>query len=87
VSPNRIEPVVLLLAFLMMVFTGCLFLSNKMFPMDGQMFQVIAGLLTGIAGAFMMRVKPKQDTTDTTTTSTVKGNPPAATITETSVTQ
>ena len=79
----KIEPVVLLLACLMLMFTLALFVSNKMFPMDGQMFQVIAGLLSGISGAFMMRVKPKQDATDTTTTSTVGANPPGATITET----
>lgn len=76
----KIEPVVILLACLMFMFTLALFVSNKMFPMDGQMFQVIAGLVTGISGAFMMRVKPKQDATDTTTTSTVQTNPPVAVV-------
>jgi hypothetical protein len=78
---NKIEPVVSLLAVLMIVFTVALFVSNAMFPMDGQMFQVIASLVSGVTGAFMMRVKPRTEPGSTTTTSTT-GVPPA-TITET----
>jgi hypothetical protein len=32
---------------------------EKAFPNDGQIFQVISGLVTGFAGAFFMRVKPQ----------------------------
>lgn len=45
----------------MIFFTGMLFAAEKWFPADGQMFQVVAGLLTGFSGAFFMRVKPKQE--------------------------
>lgn len=40
---------------------------------DGQTFQVISGLITGFAGAFFGRMKPKADATkpDTSTTATV----------------
>jgi cytochrome c biogenesis protein CcdA len=58
-NPNRIEPVVLLLFVGMLVFTGILLFVEKFYPNDGQMFQVIAGLLTAFSGAFFMRVKPK----------------------------
>lgn len=40
---------------------------------DGQTFQVISGLITGFAGAFFGRMKPKADTKtpDTTTTTAI----------------
>jgi len=59
-SPE-IEPIILLLAALLIFFTAALFVSEKLFPQDGQIFQVISGLLTGIGGALMMRVKPPSD--------------------------
>jgi hypothetical protein len=74
-SPDRIEPVVLLLFTGMLVFTVVVMACEKFYPMDGQLFQVFAGLLTGFSGAFFMRVKPKNsdsaDTTPTHTTTTV----------------
>lgn len=55
---GKVEPIVLLPFGAMVFFTGCLFAAEKWFNSDGQIFQVISGLLTGIAGAFLMRVKP-----------------------------
>ena len=37
-------------------------------PNDGQTFQVISGLLTGFAGAFFMRIKAPDKSTDKSTT-------------------
>ena len=84
-NETKLEPVVLLLFIGMVIFAGLLFVSEKFFPMDGQIFQVIAGLLTGFSGAFFMRVKPKGDTpvvpeggagTQTQTTTTTVKTPP-----------
>ena len=60
----NLEPVVMLLFAGMVFFTLMLFVAEKWFAADGQMFQVIAGLLTGFSGAFFMRVKPKTDPND-----------------------
>ena len=62
--PSRIEPVLLLLAFLVVLFAGALFVSERMFPQDGQIFQVISGLTTGFAGALLLRVKPQRQGDD-----------------------
>ena len=59
-TKEGLEPVVLLLFVGILVFTGALFLSERFFGSDGQMFQVVAGLLTGFSGAFFMRVKPRE---------------------------
>ena len=56
---SKVEPVLLLLFGGIVFFTLMLFVSERFFPMDGQIFQVISGLLTGFGGAFMMRVKPR----------------------------
>ncbi len=56
---TRVEPVVFLLAFLMVLFSVVLICCEHYFPMDGQIFQVFSGLLTGISGAFLMRIKPR----------------------------
>lgn len=56
---DPLEPVLKLLAGLMIFFTAVLFVSEKFFPSDGQIFQVVSGLLTGISGAFLMRIKPR----------------------------
>ena len=57
-NPNRLEPVLLLLATMIVFFTVLLFVSARWFPNDGQTFQAIASLLSGFSGAFLMRVKP-----------------------------
>jgi hypothetical protein len=63
-AERKVEPVVLLLFVGMVVFTVALFACETYFPNDGQMFQVVAGLLTGFSGAFFMRVKPSTQTQD-----------------------
>lgn len=77
-KPNHeaVEPVLLLLAGLMIFFTATLFACEHFFNNDGQVFQVMSGLLTGISGAFLMRIKPRgpnaiPDPDNTTTASTV----------------
>ena len=68
---DKIEPVVLLLALLMVVFFGILIFCEFKFSMDGQIFQVFSGLLTGISGAFLMRIKPKSQVTDDPDSTTI----------------
>jgi hypothetical protein len=55
----KLEPVLILLAVLVICFTVALFVAEKAFPNDGQIFQVISGLVTGFSGALLMRVKPR----------------------------
>lgn len=55
----RVEPIVKLLALLMLVFSAIIIFCEHFFPMDGQIFQVFSGLLAGISGAFLMRIKPR----------------------------
>ena len=58
-SNARVEPVVLLLFVGMLFFTGVLLFTAWIWPSDGQVFQVIAGILTAFSGAFFMRIKPR----------------------------
>ena len=55
---RRVDPVVMLLFIGVVLFTGVLFACEKMFYQDAQIFQVIAGIDTGIAGALLGRLKP-----------------------------
>ena len=55
-----VDGVTLLLFGGMMFFTLVLLLCEKFYPNDGQVFQVFAGLLSGFAGAFFLRVKPPE---------------------------
>lgn len=57
-NPNRIEPVLLLLAGMIVFFTVVLIGSAHFFPNDGQTFQVISQLLAGVSGAFLLRITP-----------------------------
>jgi hypothetical protein len=58
--PTKLEPVLVLLVACMIFFTGILFASEIWFNNDSQLFQVVAGILTGITGAFLGRIKPIQ---------------------------
>lgn len=58
---KQLEPVLLLLAAMVIFFTGLLIWSSTHLANDGQTFQVLSGLVTGFAGAFLMRVKPRAD--------------------------
>lgn len=62
---GRIEPILILLFVAMVFFTGCVFAAEHFYPNDGQMFQVVSNLLSGISGAFLMRVKPPEKTPPT----------------------
>lgn len=62
---NKLEPVLLLLTFLLLFFTGALFFAEHFFMQDAQLFQVLSSLITGFAGALLMRVKIKSDPGDT----------------------
>jgi hypothetical protein len=67
-------------------FTLCLFAAEKFFTSDGQMFQVLANLLSGFSGALLMGIKkelglPDSDTgtlSQTETTTVSKTKEPAA---------
>ncbi len=79
-AEHKLEPIVLLLFVGMLFWTGMLFICQKFYPDDGQIFQVISGLLTGFSGAFFMRIKPRgaePPPPDTTTTSVSVTTPPA----------
>lgn len=56
---KRIDPVLLLLVYGMIFFTIVLIGVEHFFPNDGQVFQVISGLITAFSGAFFLRVKPQ----------------------------
>ena len=55
-----IDPILLLLATLMIFFTAMLFICAVWLKTDGQTFQVVSSLLTGISGAFLGRIMPKK---------------------------
>ena len=55
---RRIDPTLLLLFYGLIFFTGILIFVEHFFTSDGQVFQVISGVLTGFAGAFFGRMKP-----------------------------
>jgi hypothetical protein len=50
---KTMDPVLKLLLVGILFFTAALFYCEHRFPSDGQIFQVIAGLLTGFGGAFL----------------------------------
>jgi uncharacterized membrane-anchored protein len=56
---KTIEPVLLLLAGLLVLFTFLLLWCSVVLKTDGQTFQVISSLVTGFAGALLMRIKPR----------------------------
>lgn len=55
---EKLEPILSLLFVCMVFFTGVLFAAEVWFKDDSQLFQVVAGILTGITGAFLARIKP-----------------------------
>lgn len=57
-KPDPVEPTLYLLFYGMIFFAGVLIGVEYFFKEDGQMFQVIAGILTGFTGAFFGRMKP-----------------------------
>lgn len=57
---QKLEPVVLLLFVGVLVFAGLLLLSDRLFHDDAQIFQVLAGVESGFAGALFARIKPAE---------------------------
>lgn len=57
----KIDPVLLLLFVGITIFTGVMIWVDHAFHDDGQIFQVCSGLVTGFAGAFFTRLKPRSD--------------------------
>jgi hypothetical protein len=55
---SRIDPVLRLLAGLIVFFTFVLIACDYGFKSEGQVFQVFSGVLTGLMGAFLARIKP-----------------------------
>ncbi len=48
-----------LLIFSILLFVVCLFVCEQFYPNDGQIFQVVAGLVASFSGAFLMFIKNK----------------------------
>ena len=55
---DRIEPIVWLLAGMVIYFSLMLVGISKWSPNDGQTFQLLAGAMTTLLGALAMRIKP-----------------------------
>lgn len=66
-----VDPVLRLLAAAAVFFSLLLIFVEWRFNSDAQVFQVFAGILTGVVGAFLGRVDPKKfagaETADTVT--------------------
>ena len=62
---KNIDAIDKLLFLGILIFTALLMIEAKFYATDGQTFQVISGLLTGFSGAFLARIKPKQDSSTT----------------------
>jgi hypothetical protein len=58
-AKEPLERVLIMLCGMVVFFTVALFIAEKFFVSDSQLFQVLAGLLTGFGGALLMRVKPR----------------------------
>ena len=59
----RIDPVLLLLFAGIILFTGVLVFVEWAFKSDGQIYQTLAGLVTGFSGAFLLRINPHVNNT------------------------
>jgi len=58
VKPAGLDPVTKLLAWLLVFFTVVLISCDYVFRSEGHVFQVFSGMITGIGGALLVRVKP-----------------------------
>lgn len=79
---SRIDPVLWLLFFGLVFFTGVLLAVAHFDATDGQTFQVVSSLVAGFAGSFFTRLKPAktepQDESVSTTTITTRPIPVVA---------
>jgi len=60
---RQIDALILLLVCLILLFIGALFVAEKFFIEDTQIFQVLSGLLTGFSSAVLALLKPSPVTT------------------------
>lgn len=87
---SKLEPVLRLLAALVVFFTVCLFLATRFFPQNATLFNAIYGMANGFGGAMLLRVKPQskeeeaaglaQTTATTATTTTIVNTPKEPTV-------
>ena len=73
---KRVEPNLIFLFVVMVVFAGIIIYCEHFFREDGQVFQVFAGILTGVGTTFLASARkvlgvPEPDR---------NGNPPAAPV-------
>lgn len=73
---KRMDPAVYLLAFMVVFFTAILIYVEFVFKSDGQIFQVICGMLTGFGGALLLRLKPQGEREPAAGTTTTVITPP-----------
>ena len=69
---NKVDPMVMLLAALLIFFTFALFFAELWFKSDGVFFQTVATTMSGIGGALLMKITGKDiphssETSDSTT--------------------
>lgn len=82
----KMDPILQLLFIGMIFFALLLVAVDKFFASDGQMFQVIANVLSGFVGAFFAKIKtdPSASTTDTVAHTLPTSSPTPNSITEAS---
>ena len=54
---KNLDPAIRMLAMLLVFFTLVLFYAEHFFHGDGQLFQVVSNLLSGVAGALLMGIR------------------------------
>jgi hypothetical protein len=70
----KVDRILYLLFSGIVIFSIILILCEHYFMSDGQMFQVIASVLTGFTGAFFGRINPSQKSVDPGTTTVTATN-------------
>ena len=70
----KVDKILYLLFAGIVIFSVLLIFVEKFFMSDGQMFQVMAGVLTAFSGAFFGRINPSQKTVDPGTTTVTATN-------------
>ena len=60
----KVDKILYLLFAGIVIFSILLIFVEKFFMSDGQMFQVMAGVLTAFSGAFFGRINPSQKSVD-----------------------
>lgn len=81
-GPDKIDKTLMLLFIGTLVFTAILLIVDYVFKDDAQLFQVIAGITTGFAAAFLARMKPQGDAPDRSNTQNLLVMPPPAAPTD-----